>query len=41
VSEAVAVAVADCEDIALSDQREVQLKGLAGDHLVAAVDWAA
>jgi len=41
VSEAVADAVADHEDIALVDAREVQLKGLAGDHVVSTVDWAA
>ena len=41
VSEAVADAIEECEDIALSDRREVQLKGLAGDHLVTVVDWAA
>ena len=40
VSEAVSDAVAECEDIVLTDPREVQLKGLAGDHLVSAVEWA-
>jgi adenylate cyclase len=40
VSEAVSDAVAECEDIVLADPREVQLKGLAGDHLVSAVEWA-
>ena len=41
VSEAVAVAVSECEDLVLTDPREVQLKGLAGDHVVSTVDWAA
>ncbi len=40
VSEAVSDAVADCDDIVLTDPREVELKGLAGEHLVSAVDWA-
>jgi class 3 adenylate cyclase len=40
VSEAVTEALADCDDIALAEPREVQLKGLAGDHVVAAVEWA-
>jgi len=40
VSEAVADAIAECEDIALTEPREVQLKGLAGDHVVSTVDWA-
>jgi class 3 adenylate cyclase len=41
VSEAVATAVEDCDDVVLTEQREVQLKGLAGDHVVTVVDWAA
>jgi adenylate cyclase len=41
VSQAVAEALTDCEDIVLSEPREVQLKGLAGEHRVAAVEWAA
>jgi len=41
VSRAVAEALADCEDIVLSEPREVQLKGLTGEHQVAAVQWAA
>jgi adenylate cyclase len=41
VSQAVADAVASCEDIALSEPREVRLKGLTGEHQVAAVEWAA
>ncbi len=41
VSEAVSEALADCDDIAFAEPREVQLKGLAGDHLVSAVEWAA
>jgi adenylate cyclase len=40
VSEAVADAVADCADLVLASPREVQLKGLAGDHVVRTVDWA-
>jgi class 3 adenylate cyclase len=43
VSQAVADALAerdDCHDITLAEPREVQLKGLAGDHLVSAVEWA-
>jgi class 3 adenylate cyclase len=40
VSENVAEAVAECEDIALSEPREVQLKGLAGDFAVCAVEWS-
>jgi hypothetical protein len=32
--------VADCDDIVLTEQREVQLKGLSGDHVVTVVDWA-
>jgi adenylate cyclase len=41
VSEAVASAVEDCEDVVLTEQREVQLKGLSGDHVVTLVEWAA
>jgi adenylate cyclase len=40
VSETVAEAIVDCADIVLTEPREVQLKGLAGEHLVSAVDWA-
>jgi len=40
VSAAVAEALADSDDIALAEPREVQLKGLTGDHLVSAVEWA-
>jgi adenylate cyclase len=39
VSETVAEAVADRDDIVLAEPREVQLKGLAGDHHVCAVEW--
>ena len=44
VSGAVADALSgreDCADIALTEPREVQLKGLTGEHQVAAVEWAA
>ena len=41
VSETVAEALEDCDDITLAEPREVQLKGLAGDHWVSAVDWVA
>jgi adenylate cyclase len=41
VSETVAEALVECEDIVLSEPRQVQLKGLAGDHFVCAVEWAA
>ena len=41
VSETVAEAVADCDDIVLVNAREVTLKGLAGEFTVSAVDWAA
>ena len=41
VSETVAEAVEGCDDIALAEPRKVQLKGLAGDFYVSAVDWAA
>jgi len=41
VSETVAEAVTACVDLALGEPRAVQLKGLAGDHYVCLVDWAA
>ena len=41
VSETVAEAVEGCAGISFHEPREVQLKGLAGDHWVSAVDWAA
>jgi class 3 adenylate cyclase len=41
VSDAVASAIEECTDIVLAEPREVQLKGLAGEHLVSAVEWAA
>jgi adenylate cyclase len=41
VSDTVASALEGCEDIALAEPREVQLKGLAGEHLVSEVEWAA
>ena len=41
VSESVAEAVDEHDDIVLTEQREVQLKGLTGDHVVTVVDWAA
>ena len=41
VSESVAAVVDENDDIVLSERRQVQLKGLAGDHVVAVVDWAA
>jgi adenylate cyclase len=41
VSESVAEAVDVHDDIVLTEQREVQLKGLSGEHLVTVVDWAA
>ena len=41
VSETVSAAVEDCEDVVLTEQREVQLKGLSGEHVVTLVDWAA
>jgi class 3 adenylate cyclase len=41
VSESVAEAVEDCDDVVLTEQREVRLKGLSGDHVVTVVDWAA
>lgn len=39
VSDSVADALADHDDITLAEPREVQLRGLAGDHYVAAVEW--
>ncbi len=41
VSESVAEAVDEYDDIVLTEQREVQLKGLSGEHVVTVVDWAA
>ena len=41
VSESVAEVVDACEDIVLTEQREVRLKGLSGVHVVTVVDWAA
>jgi class 3 adenylate cyclase len=41
VSESVAEAVAECDDIVLTEERQVELKGLSGEHLVSVVDWAA
>jgi adenylate cyclase len=41
VSEAVASALEGCGDITFAEPREVQLKGLAGDHQVCAVEWSA
>ena len=41
VSESVAGAVDEYDDIVLTEEREVQLKGLSGDHVVTVVDWAA
>jgi adenylate cyclase len=41
VSETVATAVAGCEDLVLGERRLVELKGLSGEHLLAAVDWRA
>ena len=41
VSDTVADVVDDYDDIVLTEQREVELKGLAGEHLVTVVDWAA
>ena len=40
VSETVADAVADCTDLELGPPREVELKGLAGEHHVCAVAWS-
>jgi adenylate cyclase len=40
VSDAVAEAVADRDDLSLAEPREVRLKGLTGVHRVAAVEWA-
>ncbi len=39
VSESVAEAVDEYDDIVLTEQREVQLKGLTGEHVVTVVDW--
>jgi class 3 adenylate cyclase len=41
VSESVAEAVDEHDDVVLTEQREVQLKGLTGEHVVTVVDWAA
>jgi adenylate cyclase len=41
VSDTVAEAVEEHDDIVLTEQREVRLKGLSGEHLVTVVDWAA
>ncbi|GAB3246402.1 hypothetical protein GCM10027448_08300 [Nocardioides dilutus] len=41
VSESVAEAVEEREDIVLAEEREVELKGLSGEHVVTVVDWAA
>ena len=41
VSESVAAAVDEYDDIVLTEEREVQLKGLSGEHVVTVVDWAA
>jgi adenylate cyclase len=41
ISDTVAEAVEEHDDIVLTEQREVQLKGLSGEHLVTVVDWAA
>jgi class 3 adenylate cyclase len=40
VSETVSDALADSTDIVLTEPREVRLKGLAGEHVVSAVEWA-
>ncbi|MCR6032515.1 adenylate/guanylate cyclase domain-containing protein [Nocardioides marmotae] len=40
VSGPVADALADLDDVVLDQPRAVELKGLAGEHLVAAVDWS-
>ncbi|MEV7429665.1 adenylate/guanylate cyclase domain-containing protein [Nocardioides sp. NPDC092400] len=40
VSEPVAAALADAEDLVLTEPRSVRLKGLSGDHLVSAVEWS-
>lgn len=39
VSEPVADAVADVDDVVLTEPWPVRLKGLSGEHLVCAVDW--
>ncbi len=39
VSEPVAETLGDCDDITLAEPREVRLKGLAGEHVVSAVEW--
>ena len=41
VSDSVAESVDQYDDIVLTEQREVQLKGLSGEHVVTVVDWAA
>jgi class 3 adenylate cyclase len=41
VSETVSDALTHCEDIEFTEPREVQLKGLSGEHHVSAVEWAA
>lgn len=41
VSESVAEAVEDWDDIVLTEQREVHLTGLSGEHVVTVVDWVA
>jgi adenylate cyclase len=41
VSDTVADALAQYDDIVRSEPREVRLKGLAGEHAVVEVDWAA
>ncbi len=41
VSESVVAAVEELDDIVVTEQRLVELKGLSGEHLVAVVDWAA
>lgn len=41
VSDNVAEAVVDCDDVVLTEQRQVELKGLSGEHVVTVVDWAA
>lgn len=41
LSESITEAVEPLEDIVLTEPRIVHLKGLTGDHLVTAVDWAA
>jgi adenylate cyclase len=41
VSQAVAEVLEECEDIVVTEPREVELKGLAGEHRVSVVAWAA